>query len=445
MSKCPTLAAAHAGEPSACGTDAVQARDARPQPAARRGLDGAAFRLNAMYTDADTPRPRRGREPALGRLAVARLRPGHADARHAAATRTSTRTTSPTTASPGCRDQHEPARRSTRTRRRRSTSSNFYGLDDRDYEKTEDRPRHGRRRARLRLARSRCATSCATAATTRDSVITAPRFVAATPAPTINRQLQSRDMTDTIAVEPGDRHGSRFRDRRRSQHALVAGLEPRPRGLGELPAHGPGGAARRPLRPESRATPYPGPITRTGAVNDGAADTAVGLYAFDTVKLGERWELTGGLRWDRFDVDYDSTAVDGRRHPVRAHRRHAELARRRRLQAAADGSVYAGFGTSFNPSAEGLSLARRHRRPRAREDAERRGRHASGTCSDAAAVADRRALPHREDQRAHARHQPRRPADGARGRAAGATASSSASTGSSSAAAGRVFAGYTYM
>ena len=27
------------------------------------------------------------------------------------------------------------------------------------------------------------------------------------------------------------------------------------------------------------------------------------VYAFDTVKLGERVQLNGGLRWERFDVD----------------------------------------------------------------------------------------------------------------------------------------------
>jgi catecholate siderophore receptor len=31
----------------------------------------------------------------------------------------------------------------------------------------------------------------------------------------------------------------------------------------------------------------------------------IGLYAFDTIELSERWEVTGGLRWDDVDVDYE--------------------------------------------------------------------------------------------------------------------------------------------
>ena len=29
-----------------------------------------------------------------------------------------------------------------------------------------------------------------------------------------------------------------------------------------------------------------------------------GVYAFDTFQFGDKWELAGGLRWDRFDADY---------------------------------------------------------------------------------------------------------------------------------------------
>jgi catecholate siderophore receptor len=38
------------------------------------------------------------------------------------------------------------------------------------------------------------------------------------------------------------------------------------------------------------------------------ADTiSVGSYALDTLRLGQRWELTGGVRLDRFDADYEQT------------------------------------------------------------------------------------------------------------------------------------------
>ena len=38
-------------------------------------------------------------------------------------------------------------------------------------------------------------------------------------------------------------------------------------------------------------------------------------YAFDTDSIGTHVELTGGLRWDRFEVDYTSVAVDGETTP----------------------------------------------------------------------------------------------------------------------------------
>ncbi|MGH7990119.1 MAG: TonB-dependent receptor, partial [Limisphaerales bacterium] len=36
--------------------------------------------------------------------------------------------------------------------------------------------------------------------------------------------------------------------------------------------------------------------------------TSFGVYALDTMKLGEHWELSGGARWDYFDADYHSAA-----------------------------------------------------------------------------------------------------------------------------------------
>ena len=83
-----------------------------------------------------------------------------------------------------------------------------------------------------------------------------------------------------------------------------------------------------------------------------------------------------------------------------------------------EGSIYLGYGTSFNPSAEGLSLACGQRRPRARADRELRSGHEVGRVPPAA-VGDGGAVPHREDQRAHAGRESRRPADRPRRRTAG--------------------------
>jgi len=47
---------------------------------------------------------------------------------------------------------------------------------------------------------------------------------------------------------------------------------------------------------------------RTGAYNKGEIDTQA-LYVFDTIKLGERWILNGGLRAERYEGDYTVVAL----------------------------------------------------------------------------------------------------------------------------------------
>jgi len=50
----------------------------------------------------------------------------------------------------------------------------------------------------------------------------------------------------------------------------------------------------------------------SGAWNSGTTDTAA-AYAFDTLKFGERWQLTAGLRLDRYTSRFDSVALCGAR------------------------------------------------------------------------------------------------------------------------------------
>jgi catecholate siderophore receptor len=44
--------------------------------------------------------------------------------------------------------------------------------------------------------------------------------------------------------------------------------------------------------------------TRTGAYSRGKTNT-VALYAFDSVELGTRWQLTAGLRWEHYDAAFE--------------------------------------------------------------------------------------------------------------------------------------------
>ena len=61
--------------------------------------------------------------------------------------------------------------------------------------------------------------------------------------------------------------------------------------------------------------PYAGPVVRTGAFTEATAKSGA-VYAFDTLALGEQVELTGGLRWDSFDVDYLSVSTNTTRTPL---------------------------------------------------------------------------------------------------------------------------------
>lgn len=77
-------------------------------------------------------------------------------------------------------------------------------------------------------------------------------------------------------------------------------------------------------------------------------------YALETMKFGRHLELTGGLRWDRFSADYTQSVAPGA-----AYDRTDEMPtwRAAAVYKPVDiGSIYFSAGTSFDPSAESLSL-----------------------------------------------------------------------------------------
>jgi catecholate siderophore receptor len=85
-----------------------------------------------------------------------------------------------------------------------------------------------------------------------------------------------------------------------------------------------------------------------------ASSTSVGAYAVDTMKFGEHWELSGGARWDYFDADYrESVAgVHFTQNITKPSWRGALV-----YKPVENGSIYFDYGTSWNPSAETLSLS----------------------------------------------------------------------------------------
>ncbi len=81
----------------------------------------------------------------------------------------------------------------------------------------------------------------------------------------------------------------------------------------------------------------------------------VAVYAIDTIKLGERFEVTGGLRYDYLDTKYGQQVAPA------AHLQRVDTMPSTRVALSyhpvPEGTLYVAYGTSFNPSADGLTLA----------------------------------------------------------------------------------------
>ena len=113
----------------------------------------------------------------------------------------------------------------------------------------------------------------------------------------------------------------------------------------------------------NEAQPFGGTGYITSVVH--TKSKSVGLYFIDTMKLGRLFELSGGVRWDRFDTDYNLAAPT----PPTGGTATAAVAPISRLdeqpsyraafvyKPSIHGSFYFDYGTSFNPSAESLSLS----------------------------------------------------------------------------------------
>ena len=99
--------------------------------------------------------------------------------------------------------------------------------------------------------------------------------------------------------------------------------------------------------------PYSGVAPITSQVK--TTSLSVAAYVLNTVKVGRHWDFTGGVRWDRFDTDYKQSIA-----PASAFSRVDAMPTWRAAvvyKPMDRGSIYFDYGTSFNPSAESLSLS----------------------------------------------------------------------------------------
>ncbi len=183
---------------------------------------------------------------------------------------------------------------------------------------------------------------------TRDSLTTAPRFL------NNNSTLISRDARAWITDDNVVDNQSDFRadfSTGEVRHTLVTGLE-LTRENNVRRTRTIAGSSVTPLLDPNPNDAFNGSLTLNPIVGDVTANSQ-GLYAFDTARLGKRWELSGGLRWDRFDVDGVSMT------DVRVERVDRMLSGRAGVvfKPVESGSIYASYGTAFNPSLEGLSYS----------------------------------------------------------------------------------------
>jgi catecholate siderophore receptor len=225
--------------------------------------------------------------------------------------------------------------------------SNWYGLVDRDYEVTRTdvatfEARHAFNDASslrylVRYARSK-----------RDSIITAPRFLD-DDSTDIARGLRSRDQEDLIFANIID-FTTRF-NTWGAEHALVAGVQYDRE------------SQENHLRAATDATPadlyhpnphggYDGRIRRIGTAE--ADSEVLSAFLFDTIKLGEKWQISGGVRYDYNSVDFNETEEGVDTHFSRTDNAvswRAAIA----YKPVKSGTIYAAYGTSYNPSTEGLT------------------------------------------------------------------------------------------
>ncbi|CAN5132956.1 TonB-dependent siderophore receptor PiuA [soil metagenome] len=183
---------------------------------------------------------------------------------------------------------------------------------------------------------------------TRDSIATPAQF-ADNNSTIINRQLRAW-LTEDETYDNQTDFTARF-NTGKIEHSFVSGVEfVRESNIRKLRSA--------PNAPTTLLNPnpsdiYTGIITLSPNVGDITANTQ-SIYAFDTIKLIKQFEITGGLRWDRFDAEGVSASLTALTPVARVDKMLSY-----RLGAVYKpvpiGSFYVSYGTSFSPSLEGLS------------------------------------------------------------------------------------------
>lgn len=191
----------------------------------------------------------------------------------------------------------------------------------------------------------------------RLSVASSPRFVnKSKPAKIRGDDWKDRDETNSIVISQTDfvfsaetgpfQHdgvlGFEFSEEKNVRHRFDA-LDSVPLDL---------------YHPNAHAALLPGPVGRNGDNNRSTATTAA-AYLFDTMAVTEWLDVTGGARYDRFDLDYTGVDITGGTGTTRLGRVDEMVSGQAAvvIKPAENGSIYFGWGTSFNPTGELLALS----------------------------------------------------------------------------------------
>lgn len=188
----------------------------------------------------------------------------------------------------------------------------------------------------------------------RDAGVTPPR-IAGTPVPSslvgvnVNRNRPNRETQETILTNQTDLI-AKF-DTWSFKHTLNSGIEVSHE-TNDAKRWNKNAAGPTPiLDPDNHAPLLPAtPLN----FNSDVTATGFGIYAADQIKLNQYFDIVGGVRWDYFGADVNDKL------PANADRSQIdkEFSYRGGLifHPWADQSIYFSYATSFNPSAEALTV-----------------------------------------------------------------------------------------
>lgn len=237
--------------------------------------------------------------------------------------------------------------------------SNYYGLTNRDYEEIvhdsvgADLSHHFDDGLTLRNL-TRYST------TKRDAAVTAPRLSQTDPTMARRNDLKIQDrehevLSNLTSLSVELRTGA-------IRHEVSTGAEFSLENYKNFGAAAAGDdATETSLYNPTPNDPWNGRIARTGALTEADAKTTA-FYAYDNIHLSPRWQLNAGVRWEQFDADVENTDEDGQQTTLGRVDEFVSWTGALLFKPSSNSTVYASYGTSFNPSAEELALSESTRR-----------------------------------------------------------------------------------